>query len=111
MTKLVLQWVGASLQGLVGLGCVVLGISTWTPIWIAIGIVLGLMFLAGAVLTAPFLVRPIASVSDVPAQSAFIRGDASGSRIDDVRSDADLFIDGAARESILTRIRHSPRAR
>lgn len=104
-----LHWTGSVIQGLASIVCAILGLADTIPWWIAV--ILFLAFAVGAVLTAPFLQKPAPAAADIPAQSAFVRGDATGSRISDVRSDAHVFIDGSARESILVRIIHTTRDR
>lgn len=103
------HWIGTSLFGVAGIAATLLQAWQSLPAW---GIGLTVLFAAGGViLTWPVRREPAHDtprISSPPpaADTAFIRGDANGSTMVDVSSDAQVFIEGDARETFLSRIIH-----
>lgn len=96
------HWIGSSLLTVAGLGVTLYQAWQSAPPWL---IALTVLLTAIGVL----LMWPLRR--ERGAATAFIRGDASGSTAVDVSSDAQVFIEGDARETVLSRIIHSPRRR
>lgn len=101
------HWIGMCLLGVAGIAATLLQAWQSLPAW---GIALTILLTAGGVT----LTWPVRREQDAPrvsspppaADTAFIRGDASGSTMVDVSSDAQVFIEGDARETFLSRIIH-----
>lgn len=77
------------------------GIDSW-PWWLTA--LFSLLSLSGVILMLLPLDKKTSEVAEKP--TAFIRGDASGSRLDTIYSDADFMVDGNARETKFRNITH-----
>jgi MFS family permease len=104
------QYVGTILFAAVGIIAAIIGWfvpfihSSWRW-WLFIGII------ATGFLVATYLSRPDRQSPRSPDQTprtAFIRGDADGSVLRRVESNADDFISGNARRTFFGHVRHNP---
>ena len=77
------------------------GIDSW-PWWLTA--VFSLLGLSGVILTLLPLNKKASEVAEKP--TAFIRGDATGSSLDTIYSDADFMVDGNARKTKFRNITH-----
>lgn len=93
------HWLGSSVLACIGIVIGAISIRNDAPLWFIVLVIC--LAILGATLTWP--VRRDA-LSNSP--STFIRGDASGSTMRDVQSNAHTFIDGDARETLFERVVH-----
>ena len=100
MDSRVRAWGGMSLLALIGIALALYAVWKDLPKWLVIFFIV--MTVVGVVLTWPGT-----STRKVP--STFIRGSVSNSSLIDVRSEADTFIAGPIRETLLQHILHTPR--
>jgi hypothetical protein len=94
-------WFGTAILGAIGLGADITAIARGWP-WPAV-VALGVVGAVATVMTIP--------VAAPHPETAFVRGDASASRFVDITTDADVFIDGDAREALFLRVLHRSRRR
>ena len=86
-------WLGSVVLAAVGIAVSIVGpVARW-PVWLWVAI-------AGAFLLGAALMLPLRRREAVPT-STFIKGDADGSTFNRVDAQADVFIDGNARQARL----------
>jgi hypothetical protein len=104
------EWIGTSMIALTGTVIGLLGIWRQWPTWLLVGF--GLVTLSGVWMSRPRRPEPVSTAVPPKTETAFVRGDASGSYFGDVFADgADVFIDGNANRTVFERVLHRPAQR